>query len=186
VARTASPWASARHLQQVGRGGQPCCALFPSRRASRAGDVRVPVTPRRWGHVLEKPVHERGGAPPRVVPRRPPQRSMPRRASSGDLIWPPGGTFSRPRRPSSRHIVPPCDRPYRKHLGVGYRAGFANRMSLLRGRRLGWSTSSCVADDQIGAYQSGRAEMTNLAVAIWICADCGFIRARSVAPELFE
>jgi hypothetical protein len=28
--------------------------------------------------------------------------------------------------------------------------------------------------------------MTNLAVAIWICADCGFIRAHSVAPELFE
>jgi len=28
--------------------------------------------------------------------------------------------------------------------------------------------------------------MTNLAVAIWICADCGFIRGHSIAPELFE
>ncbi len=28
--------------------------------------------------------------------------------------------------------------------------------------------------------------MTDLAVAIWICADCGFIRAHSIAPELFE
>jgi hypothetical protein len=28
--------------------------------------------------------------------------------------------------------------------------------------------------------------MTDLAVAIWICADCGFLRGHSVAPELFE
>ena len=28
--------------------------------------------------------------------------------------------------------------------------------------------------------------MTNLAVAIWICSDCGFIRGHSIAPELFE
>ena len=39
---------------------------------------------------------------------------------------------------------------------------------------------------EIGAYQPGRTEMTNLAVAIWICSDCGFIRGHSIAPELFE
>jgi ribosomal protein L37AE/L43A len=39
---------------------------------------------------------------------------------------------------------------------------------------------------EIGAYQSGRVEMKDLAVAIWICADCGFVRAHSIAPELFE
>ena len=39
---------------------------------------------------------------------------------------------------------------------------------------------------KIGAYQPGRAEMTNLAVAIWVCVDCGFIRAHSVASQLFE
>ena len=32
---------------------------------------------------------------------------------------------------SSRHIVLPCDGPYGKHLGVGRRAGFANRVFLL-------------------------------------------------------
>jgi hypothetical protein len=46
------------------------------------------------------------------------------------------------------HIVLPSDGPYREHPGVGSRAGLANRVSLLRGRRLGWSTPSCVADDR--------------------------------------
>ncbi len=35
------------------------------------------------------------------------------------------------------------------------------------------------------AHAPQQEEMTNLAVAIWICADCGFIRAHSAAPELF-
>jgi hypothetical protein len=29
-------------------------------------------------------------------------------------------------------------------------------------------------------------EMTTLAVVVWICADCGFLRAHSIAPGLFE
>ncbi len=42
-----------------------------------------------------------------------------------------------------------------------------------------------LATTEIGVYQPERVEMTDLAVAIWICADCGFVRAHSVAPELF-
>jgi hypothetical protein len=43
-----------------------------------------------------------------------------------------------------------------------------------------------VPTTEIGVYQRDRTEMTDLAVAIWICAGCGFIRGHSIAPGLFE
>ena len=48
------------------------------------------------------------------------------------------------------------------------------------GRRVATASTT-----EIGEYQPDRTELTTVAVVLWICADCGFIRAHSIAPELF-